>query len=47
MVLDEFNPHYDFEDYLLFIGRLEREKGLKTLIKGFGKKSDGKSLKLK
>ena len=26
--LEDFKPHYDFEDYLLFIGRLEREKGL-------------------
>ena len=47
MELDQFNPYYDFENYLLFIGRLEREKGLVTLIKGFAKRSDGKSLKLK
>ena len=35
--LDEFFPKYSFQPYLLFIGRLEREKGVKTLIKGFAK----------
>jgi glycosyltransferase involved in cell wall biosynthesis len=45
--LDEFNPHYHFEEYILFIGRLEREKGLITLIKGFVKINDGKTFKLK
>jgi glycosyltransferase involved in cell wall biosynthesis len=33
--LEEFNPHYEFENYLLFIGRLEKDKGLATMIKGF------------
>jgi len=48
MDLDEFNPHYNFESYILFIGRLEREKGLVTLIKGFANsKKKNNSLKLK
>ena len=45
--LEDFKPHYDFEDYLLFIGRLEREKGLLTLLNGFSKRNGGESLKLK
>ena len=47
MELDEFKPNYKFENYVLFIGRLEREKGLLTLIKGFSKRNEHQSVKLK
>ena len=46
--LDEFIPQYNYEDYLLFIGRLEKEKGLATMVKGFaGAKNNGRLLSLK
>jgi glycosyltransferase involved in cell wall biosynthesis len=46
--LNTIVPNYDYEDYILFIGRLEVEKGLVTLIRGFAKATeDIKSLKLK
>ena len=46
--VDSFAPHYDHEDYILFIGRLEREKGLATLIKGFARATGAvESLSLK
>lgn len=31
-----FKPSYEFQNYILFIGRLEKEKGVKTMIRGFG-----------
>ena len=41
-------PHYSYENYILFIGRLEREKGLLTLIRGFARAEEpAKSLNLK
>jgi glycosyltransferase involved in cell wall biosynthesis len=33
--LNDFVPDPAHEDYLLYVGRLEQEKGLKTLIEGF------------
>ena len=46
--LDDFAPQYNYEDYLLFIGRLEKEKGLATMVKGFaGAKNIGRLLSLK
>ena len=42
------SPNYNYENYFLFIGRLEIEKGILTLINGFSKAvEDNKSLKLK
>lgn len=46
--LDDFAPQYNYEDYLLFIGRLEKEKGLATMVQGFaGAKNVGRLLSLK
>ena len=46
--LDSIKPQYSYEDYFLFVGRLEIEKGLFTLIKGFARAAEeNKSLKLK
>ena len=36
MELEAFHPCESFENYLLFIGRLEPGKGIETLIQGFG-----------
>jgi glycosyltransferase involved in cell wall biosynthesis len=48
MELDDFVPQYNYEDYLLFIGRLEKGKGLTTMVKGFaGAKNIGNLLGLK
>lgn len=33
-----FQPHYSFNDYFLYVGRLEKEKGIETLIRGFARK---------
>ncbi len=35
LLLNDFVPHPAHEDYLLYVGRLEKEKGLKTLLDGF------------
>ncbi len=35
IVSRNFSPNYDFENYLLYIGRLSVEKGISTLIKAF------------
>ncbi|MBU4502983.1 MAG: glycosyltransferase family 4 protein, partial [Nanoarchaeota archaeon] len=46
--LDDFIARYDYENHLLFIGRLEKGKGLGTLIKAFAKaKTYGPILYLK
>ncbi len=46
--LDSLVPHYSYEDYILFIGRLENEKGLLTLIRGFARAAEAlESLNLK
>ncbi|MFX0126352.1 MAG: glycosyltransferase family 4 protein [Candidatus Hodarchaeota archaeon] len=46
--VDTFLPHYHHEDYILFIGRLEKEKGLSTLIKAFTRATETvNSLRLK
>lgn len=48
MDLDDLIPHYSYEDYILYIGRLEKEKGLVTLIKAIGGiKNRANSLKVK
>lgn len=45
---DSIIPNYNYEDYVLFIGRLEREKGLLTLIRAYSRAVDAvKSLNLK
>ncbi|RJX18276.1 MAG: glycosyltransferase family 1 protein [Desulforudis sp.] len=33
--LDRISPDYDHDNYLFFLGRLEKEKGIITLLKGF------------
>jgi glycosyltransferase involved in cell wall biosynthesis len=45
--LDTFTPEFESDNYLLFIGRLEREKGLETLIEGFAKSDYASSFELK
>lgn len=46
--LEDFAPQHNYKNYLLFIGRLEKEKGLATMIKGFARtKSNSYSLNLK
>ena len=48
MDVDQFTPHYEYSDYMLFLGRLERSKGLGTLIEAFARmKEEGSSLRLK
>lgn len=45
---DDFIPQYNYDNYFLFIGRLEKEKGLSTMLKGFaGGRRNGHSLRLK
>jgi glycosyltransferase involved in cell wall biosynthesis len=45
IVFQNFIPSYDFEEYLLYIGRLSVEKGVSTLIQAF-KKLGHKRIKL-
>lgn len=35
ITLDDFKPRYEYDNYLLYLGRLEKEKGLITLVKAF------------
>lgn len=44
---EAITPEFDNHNYLLFLGRLEKEKGLETLINGFAKIDDNSSLVLK
>ncbi len=46
--VDGFPVHYSHDNYLLFLGRLEKEKGIATLIKGFSQaNTSAPSLRLK
>lgn len=37
--INNFKPNYAFRNYLLFIGRLEKGKGLETMMQGFSEAS--------
>lgn len=41
IVSKDIVPNYEFEDYLLYLGRLSSEKGIATLIKAFKQLNDG------
>lgn len=46
IVADDFEPNYEPEDYLVYIGRLSVEKGIKTLVNAFQKVAS-KNIQLK
>lgn len=45
--MDLFQPRFTYDNYLLFLGRLEREKGIETLIRAFLKTKGCTTLGLK
>lgn len=48
LAIDNFQPNYRHDNYLLYLGRLEKEKGIFTLLEGFKKvSSELPNLKLK